>query len=175
MNRPTCTVTAVVLSLGLLMFSACADDGDGDDAAPAETDDGAAAGAGDGTTSSSVAPAGPPPYATPAEMAAALGCTDYADGRLDGGPLEHRQATGDCTFEGAEVTLDVFASAEDVAAYEEVGETAGCDALVGAGYTEYSYAIGDRWAAAVFDLEPDLAITDSMAGLLGGESRTMTC
>lgn len=175
MNRPACTATTVVLSLGLLMSSACGDDGGDDDAAPAEIENGAAVGAGDGTTSSSPAPAGPPPYANPAEMAEALGCTDYVDRQLDSGSLEHRQATGSCTFEGAEVDLDVFASAEDLAAYEEVGETAGCDALVAEGYTGYSYAVGDRWAATVFGLEPEQAIIDSMASRLGGETRSITC
>jgi hypothetical protein len=175
MKRPARTVTTVVLGLGLLMSSACAGDGGDDgDAASAEIEDGAAA-ADAGTTSSSTAPAGPPPYANPAEMAQALGCTDYVDGQIDSGPLEHRQATGSCTFEGAEVDLDVFASAEDLAAYEEVGETAGCDALVADGYSGYSFAVGDRWAASVFDLEPEQATVDRMASRLGGETRSITC
>lgn len=178
MHRPARTVT-VVLGFGLLLSSACGDDGGGDDAAPAEVENGAAAGGagdgGDGTTSGPAVPAGPQPYATPAAMAEALGCTDHRDGRIGSGPLEDRQATGSCTFDGVEVDLDVFAAAEDLAAYEQVAQQADCDLLVAPGHSEYLYAVGDRWAASVTDRVPDQAITDSLASRLGGETRRITC
>ena len=160
-------LTAVTLA------AACGGDDDGSDEVPTSTTS---------TTSTTVADS-EGAFDTPADMAAALGCTDYEDGELGvvTAAPETREATGKCALDGVPVTLSTFASAEDLAAFEQQAEAIECQYAAAFGLSEVIYTVGDLWAAAG---EPqqndpgravDRAFAERLADELGGDVRTITC
>jgi hypothetical protein len=159
--------TIAAVTVGLAAAGACTA---GDDGAAAPTTTTEAA------TTTTVAP--PAPFATPEDLAVALGCVDtYEDGNLQTeGPFdEHRAATGSCWWgDEGKVILDVYASADDQADGEQQQRGDACRLARRFGFTSLHHAAGDRWWATG-DADVDGAVADALAAALDGDPVHLDC
>jgi hypothetical protein len=109
-------------------------------------------------------------YATPDSIATALGCsgyehTDKEDQEIGVGD------EGQCEWDNENVKLYTFKDQQQMANYEGMARSIGCEVGKAFGLTSFTEVVGSRWIVA-----PDSKTTsEKVAAKIGGKVRTVEC
>jgi hypothetical protein len=129
------------------------------------------------TTTTTAAPV--QQYASLADLAAKIGCTDinYTDlssGKDDFGMPHLRTESGSCTRNGQEIQLGIYENANYLGQEQRLAQGFGCEIASSFGITDSYQAYGNFWTAAPRDnLDEQLAQT--IADQAGGQLLHVKC